>query len=157
MERVAGIEPACAAWKAAVLPLNYTRARHVLAILSHLLALLVCCALTRSHCLAAHPVLFFSSKRRRHSTRNFSSAAPLAIVAERNEMLCATQSCKARRNFARASTIAQLIRAPLGVRTFSGWKPLGIYVFKIQHFLDIFDNSSKCLCLICLRVSEMIR
>jgi hypothetical protein len=31
MERVAGIEPACAAWKAAVLPLNYTR---VLAILS---------------------------------------------------------------------------------------------------------------------------
>ncbi len=25
MERVAGIEPACAAWKAAVLPLNYTR------------------------------------------------------------------------------------------------------------------------------------
>src|SRR5262249_33546572 len=26
MERVAGIEPACAAWKAAVLPLNYTRA-----------------------------------------------------------------------------------------------------------------------------------
>jgi hypothetical protein len=26
LERVAGIEPACAAWKAAVLPLNYTRA-----------------------------------------------------------------------------------------------------------------------------------
>ena len=25
VERVAGIEPACAAWKAAVLPLNYTR------------------------------------------------------------------------------------------------------------------------------------
>lgn len=25
LERVAGIEPACAAWKAAVLPLNYTR------------------------------------------------------------------------------------------------------------------------------------
>jgi hypothetical protein len=25
MERVTGIEPACAAWKAAVLPLNYTR------------------------------------------------------------------------------------------------------------------------------------
>lgn len=27
LERVTGIEPACAAWKAAVLPLNYTRAR----------------------------------------------------------------------------------------------------------------------------------
>ena len=26
MERVAGIEPACSAWKADVLPLNYTRA-----------------------------------------------------------------------------------------------------------------------------------
>ena len=25
MERVKGIEPSCAAWKAAVLPLNYTR------------------------------------------------------------------------------------------------------------------------------------
>ena len=25
MERVEGIEPSCAAWKAAVLPLNYTR------------------------------------------------------------------------------------------------------------------------------------
>ena len=25
MERVMGIEPTCAAWKAAVLPLNYTR------------------------------------------------------------------------------------------------------------------------------------
>ena len=30
MERVAGIEPACAAWKAAVLPLNYTRAMPIL-------------------------------------------------------------------------------------------------------------------------------
>ena len=27
MERVKGIEPSCAAWKAAVLPLNYTRIR----------------------------------------------------------------------------------------------------------------------------------
>ncbi len=26
-QRVAGIEPACAAWKAAILPLNYTRTR----------------------------------------------------------------------------------------------------------------------------------
>ncbi len=27
MERVKGIEPSCAAWEAAVLPLNYTRIR----------------------------------------------------------------------------------------------------------------------------------
>lgn len=36
MERVTGIEPASAAWEAAVLPLNYTRNRSVQILLYHL-------------------------------------------------------------------------------------------------------------------------
>ena len=36
MERVKGIEPSCAAWKAAVLPLNYTRIRIGIAVLDDL-------------------------------------------------------------------------------------------------------------------------
>lgn len=37
MERVTGIEPASAAWEAAVLPLNYTRNRSVQILLYHLM------------------------------------------------------------------------------------------------------------------------